>query len=100
MTAKEAIDKGIRLVRLPIWDEWSYLELPANNADGTHGPWAMLYDPISALVLRDHGDGADFPRPLIFTLWHEEHEFVEFTGPRLTPEDIRANKHIEGGSSR
>jgi hypothetical protein len=96
MTAREAIEKGIRLVRLPYWSEPTYLELPKRLPDGTHGPWAMLYDPISTLVLRDGGDKAEFPLPLLFTEWDDNDDrLVEFTGQRFTPEDIAANRHIQ-----
>lgn len=95
MTAREAIAKGIRLVRLPNWNAWTYLKLPELRADGTHGPWAYLYDPISACVLQNHGEAWSFPQASFFPDWaDDENRFLGFTGVRLTPDDIRANRHI------
>ena len=105
MTARQAIEKGIRRVRLPNWDLWTYLELPARHEDGTHGPWALLYDPISSSVLQDHPEGVEapwlrFPIAVLFTEWDtDDSNWEEFTGPRFTPDDIRANRHIQSPQS-
>jgi len=100
VTAREAIEKGIRRVRLLRWNKWTYLELPPKLSDGTHGPWAHLYDPIGCCVLRSHPEGVDrrllaFPIPILFPAWDDEEAgYEEFTGARMTPEDIAANRHI------
>jgi hypothetical protein len=92
MTAREAIEKGIRLVRLPHWNPWTYLELPPRLPDGTHGPWANLYDPVSSSIPTNP---PAFPLPILFPDWDDDDDrLVEFTGPRLTPEDIIAGRHL------
>lgn len=98
MTAREAIEKGIRDVRMPYWNEFSWLELPPRLKDGTHGPWANLYDPIGASVMQDHREsvgGQTFPIAVSFLDWDDnDNRLLEFTGQKYTTEEIRTRKHI------
>jgi hypothetical protein len=90
----EAIEKGLQYVRYPQWNDLTYLELPLKNAEGFHGPWAQLYDPVSACVLQDRDQSWAFPLSILcFELVDDCWE--EFTGERFTPEDIRVGRHIK-----
>lgn len=89
MTAQQAVDQGIRDVRLPHWNEFSWMELPILE-DGGYGPWAKLYDPISGCLPE-----IDFPVMMFFPDWHDDDDrLVPFTGPKFTPDDIKAGRHI------
>jgi hypothetical protein len=47
MTIKEALQRRIPRVRQPQWSNpQAYLRLPL-FADGSHGPWAELYDDVT-----------------------------------------------------
>jgi len=48
MTAYEAIDKGIKTVRLKRWNKYARLELPIGKP---YGVWAKLIDPPSNLAM-------------------------------------------------
>ena len=43
MTIKEAIEKKISKLRLPIWNEFAYIELNLLD-NGFCGPWVKLHD--------------------------------------------------------
>lgn len=48
MTIREAVDTGVRNVRLPEWNASAFLSLPLRKLDGIiEAPWAFLHDDIS-----------------------------------------------------
>lgn len=95
MKLREAIEREIRYVRSPDWNQFSYLELPPSYPDGTHGPWAKLYDPVSTCVLQDMKQKHEYPISIL-EMQLSGDDWEEFTGERFTPDDIRAGKHVKG----
>jgi hypothetical protein len=51
MTIREALKQRIPRVRQPAWNSDAYLRLPLFK-NGTHGPWAGLYDPAGQLAIK------------------------------------------------
>lgn len=46
MTIKEALDRGIKKIRLSKWEPGAFLELPILEGRG-YGPWGTVYDSAS-----------------------------------------------------
>ncbi len=80
MTIHEALDRGIRFVRLPHWEPTAHIELPI-LPNGQHGPWAIVRDVTGEQTvfiggLRDDTDAR-------YVTWYS-HPAVDASDPHAT----------------